>query len=133
MYSCVICMCLYTHSHFSTNGELLSFQCCCLVAQLTSLYDPMDCSPPGSSVHGISHHKKGCHFFLWGIFLTQGSDLCLLQVSCIAGRFFTAEPPGKDLVVLRAMKSKKQLQEYLRNSLRVPWQGPRKPLEEKHS
>ena len=28
--------------------------CCCLVAQLCpTLCDPMDCSPPGSSVHGI--------------------------------------------------------------------------------
>ena len=26
---------------------------------------------------------------------TQGSNLCLLQVSCIAGGFSTAEPPGK--------------------------------------
>ena len=29
--------------------------CCCLVAKLCpTLCDPMDCSPPGSSVHGIS-------------------------------------------------------------------------------
>ena len=32
----------------------------------------------------------GCHFFLQGIFLTQGSNLSLLHF-----RFFTAEPPGK--------------------------------------
>ena len=30
------------------------FRCCCLVAQLClTLCDPMDSSPPGSSVHGI--------------------------------------------------------------------------------
>ena len=30
------------------------FGCCFLVAQLCpTLWDPMDCSPPGSSVHGI--------------------------------------------------------------------------------
>ena len=37
--------------------------------------DPMDCSPPGSSVHGNSPGKKtavGCHALLQGIFLTQG-------------------------------------------------------------
>ena len=29
--------------------------CCCLVAKLCpTLFDPMDCDPPGSSVHGIS-------------------------------------------------------------------------------
>ena len=37
--------------------------------------DPMDCSPPGSSVHGILQAKNtvvGCHFLLQGIFPTQG-------------------------------------------------------------
>ena len=41
----------------------------------------MDCSPPGSSVHGTSQAIKtgvGCHFLLQGIFLTQGSNPCLL-------------------------------------------------------
>ena len=35
----------------------------------------MDCSPPGSSVHGDSPGKNaavGCHALLQGIFLTQG-------------------------------------------------------------
>ena len=46
------------------------------------LCDPMDCSPPGSSVHGIGHGKNtgvGYHFLLQGTFLTQGSNLCLLH------------------------------------------------------
>ena len=35
-----------------------SFLCCCLVAKLClTLYDPMDCSLPGSSVHGISQSR----------------------------------------------------------------------------
>ena len=41
------------------------------------LCDPMDCSPPGSSVHGM-----GCHALHQGIFLTQISNprlLCLLH------------------------------------------------------
>ena len=33
-------------------------------------------------------------FLLQGIFLTQGLNLCLLQVSYIAGGFFTAEALG---------------------------------------
>ena len=40
-----------------------------------TLCDPMDCSPPGSSVHGDSPGKNtavGCHVLLQGIFLTQG-------------------------------------------------------------
>ena len=35
-------------------------------------------------------------FATCGIFLDQGSN----NVSCLAGRFFTAEPPGKPLVLL---------------------------------
>ena len=40
-----------------------------------TLCNPMDCSPPGSSVHGDSPGKKtrvGCHALLQGIFPTQG-------------------------------------------------------------
>ena len=53
--------------------------CCavlCLVTQsCLSLWDPMDCSPPGFSVHGDSAGKNtgvGCHALLQGIFPTQG-------------------------------------------------------------
>ena len=46
------------------------------------LCDPMNCSPPGSSVQGIVQQEcwSGCHFLLQGIFLTQGLNLCLLRV-----------------------------------------------------
>ena len=60
--------------------------------------DPMDCSLPGSSVRGDSLGKNtgvSCHALLQGIFLTQGSNLCLL----IAGRFFTSGPPGKPIQI----------------------------------
>ena len=46
-----------------------------------ALCDPMDCSLPGSSVHGDSPGKntgRHCHFLFWGIFPTQGSYLYLL-------------------------------------------------------
>ena len=46
-----------------------------------TLYDPMDCSLPGSSVHGDSLGKNpwvGFHAFLQGIFPTQGSNPGLL-------------------------------------------------------
>ena len=50
------------------------------------LYNPMDCSPPGSSDHGILQARilvaivqssltgVGCRSLLQGIFLTQGSN-----------------------------------------------------------
>ena len=55
----------------------------CLVAQsCLTLFDPMDCSPPGSSVHEDSPGKNtrvGCHALLQGIFPTQGSNPGLLH------------------------------------------------------
>ena len=48
-----------------------------------TLYDPMDCSLPGSSVHGILQARitgVGCRALLQEIFQTQGSNprlLCL--------------------------------------------------------
>ena len=49
----------------------------------------MDCSPPGSSVHGISQARilKWVSISFSGHLLTQGSAL--------ADGFFTTEPPGK--------------------------------------
>ena len=48
----------------------------CLVAQsCPTLCGPMDCSPPGSSVHGDSPGKNigvSCHALFQGIFPTQG-------------------------------------------------------------
>ena len=53
-----------------------------------TLCDPMDCSPPGSSIHGIFQARK----LKWVAVsssrgLSQSKDWT--QVSCIAGRFFT--------------------------------------------
>ena len=45
--------------------------------------NPVDYSPPGSSVHGDSLSKNtgvGCHALLQGIFLTQGLNLPLLSL-----------------------------------------------------
>ena len=54
----------------------------CVQAQsCLTLCNSMDCSPPGSSVHGIFQAKNtgaGCHFLLQGIFPTQGSNSHLL-------------------------------------------------------
>ena len=58
----------------------------CLVSQsYPALCDPMDCSPPGSSVHGIlcgirlQNTGVGCHALLQGIFPTQGLNPALLH------------------------------------------------------
>ena len=48
--------------------KLVVLVCVCLVAQsCLTLCDPMDCSPPGFSVHGDSPGKNpgvGCHALL---------------------------------------------------------------------
>ena len=47
-----------------------------------TLFDPMDCSLPHSSVHGIFPGKStgvGCYFLLQRIFPTQGSNPGLLH------------------------------------------------------
>jgi len=58
----------------------------------------MDCSPPGSSVHGIFQARIleciAISFLLQGIFPTQGWN----QLSpALAGRFFITAPPGRSL------------------------------------
>ena len=48
-----------------------------------TLCNPMDCSTPGSSVHGMDSPGKntgvGCHVLLQGIFLTQGRNTGVLH------------------------------------------------------
>ena len=58
------------------------------------LFATMDCSPPGSSVHGISQARI---LELVAIFFSRGPSPPRdgSHVSCIAGAFFITEPPGK--------------------------------------
>ena len=57
----------------------------CHVLSRSVMYDssrPMDCNPPGSSVHGDSPGNNtgvGCYFLLRGIFPIQGLNLRLLH------------------------------------------------------
>ena len=64
------------------------------IQSMGSLCDPMDCSLPGSSVHGILQ----AIVLEWiAISFSRGSSQPRDQtrVFCIAGRFFTTEPSGK--------------------------------------
>ena len=69
---------------------------CSVAKSSLTLCDPMACSPPGSSVHRISQAR----ILEWiAIFYSSGSlqPKDGTQVSYLAYRFFTIEPPG-DLV-----------------------------------
>ena len=53
-----------------------------LTQQCRTLWDPMECSSPGSSLHGIFPGKNtgvGCHFLLQGVFPIQVLNLGLLH------------------------------------------------------
>ena len=59
-----------------------------------TLCDPMDCSPPGSSVHGILQAR----ILEWVASRGSSQPRDRTRVSCIfcfAGGFFITEPPGK--------------------------------------
>ena len=64
---------------------------------MSDFCDFLDCSPPGSSVHGIPQTK----ILGWvAIFFSRGSSqlrdqTCVSCISCIAGRFFTSELSGQ--------------------------------------
>ena len=67
---------------FSNLGTCTILVLCLFVQLCPTLCDPMDCGPPGSSVHGDSPGKNtemGCHALLQAIFPIQGWNPCLLH------------------------------------------------------
>ena len=82
--------------HWQADSLPLRHQCVCVCSKSLQLCpvlcDPVDRSPPGSSVHGFSRQEywSGRHFLLQRIFPTQGLNLCLTSLA-LAGkiRFFT--------------------------------------------
>ena len=72
--------------------------CCCLIAKLClTLCDPMDCSLPGSSVHGILQARV----LEWVAMLSSRASSQPRDqtwVSCMAGRFFTNGPSSQSIM-----------------------------------
>ena len=71
-----------------TNSNKLCVPSRCSCVQLCS---PMDYSPPGSSVHGI-FQARILEWVAISFFRVSSPPRGWTHVSCIAGRFFTAEP-----------------------------------------
>ena len=75
-----------------------NYCCCCLVASVVSnSVQPYGLQPSRLLCLWDSLGKStrvGCHALLQGIFPTQDQT----WVSCITGRFFAAEPPGKPIL-----------------------------------
>ena len=90
------CTSMFTaaHTHIHTNGILLSHKQNEVTQLCLSLCDPVDCSLPGSSIHGILQART----LEWvAISFSRGSSqprdrTC---VSCIAGRRFTLWATGE--------------------------------------
>ena len=70
-------------TRFSIFAWKIPWTVCVCSGTLVTLFDPVDCSPPGSSAHGILQviilESVACAL-LQGIFLTQGLNLCLLRL-----------------------------------------------------
>ena len=68
-----------------------------LLSRVQLSCDPMDCSPPGSSVHGISQARIQAMVAISSFKgSSQPKDRTHAScISCTAGRFFTTEPSGK--------------------------------------
>ena len=62
--------------------------CVCVTHSCPTLCDPMDCSPPGFSVHGILQARI-VEWFAIPFFRGTSQPRDRTLVSCLAGRFFT--------------------------------------------
>jgi len=67
---------------------------CSVTKSCSTLCDPMDCSPPGSSVHGI-FQARIVEWVAISYSSRPSQPRDRTHVSFIAGGFFTTEPPVK--------------------------------------
>ena len=83
MHACIIALTVFKH-----YCKPFAFMCVLVAQSSPAFCDPIDCNPPGSSVHGILHER----ILEWTtISLSRRSSQPRdqTQVSCIAGRLFT--------------------------------------------
>ena len=92
---------------YSQGLKVLSTELSYSVAQsCPTLCDPMDCSPPGSSVHGISQARQrvSCHFLLQGS--SRPRDWThIFCISCIGGWILYQWATWKDRVLISPSNS----------------------------
>ena len=92
-------------AHPSLEAELQKARSCICVCicmfttrSCLALCDPMDCNPPGSSVHGLFQARileRVALSFSRGS--SQHRDRTCVASPTLAGRFFTTKPPGTPL------------------------------------
>jgi len=90
--------------------------CAKLLQSCPTLCDPLDCSLPGPSVHGILQATpgEGCHTLLHriGNLPDPGMEAASLTSPALAGRFFTTNATWEALEI-HLCPSKKPLNTYL--------------------
>ena len=90
-------MCVYINVHLHKIEHSVSQSC-------LTLYNPMDCSPQGSSVHRISQAR-----ILDQVAISYSRGYSWLRdqtcISFMAGKFFITVPPGKPINSEQSMKS----------------------------
>ena len=89
----LLCPCVLLCRHWFVDSERAVLMCAQSLWSHPTL-QPVDCSPPDSSVHEILQAR----ILEWvATPSSRGSSWSRHRTrsSCIAGRFFTAEPPGE--------------------------------------
>ena len=88
-------------AHIDTHCSLCTWMHAKLLQLYITLCDPVDCSPPGSSVHEILQER----ILVWVAMPSSRASFWprnwtyLSWDSCIAGGFFTTESPGKSTLL----------------------------------
>ena len=73
-----------------------------LIQSCLTICDPTDYSPTDSSVHGILQARM-LEWYVIPSFQESSpprDQTCVSYISCIAGGFFPAEPPGKPEIAI---------------------------------
>ena len=96
----MVCICGQSWISNSREHNLLvksGIHVCVCAKSCPTLCDPMDCRPPGSSVHRISRQDSGvgCHALLEAIFLIQRSSRSLSSLLVWHVDSLPLAPPGK--------------------------------------
>ena len=105
-------------------GDVMCVCVCVCVRLCWTLFDPIDCNLPGSSVHGILQAR-----ILEWVAISSAENLSDLGIKfespvspALVGRFFTPQPPGKPVCSRDQQEilcSDASVKLYLRNSGRL--------------
>ena len=82
--------------------------CVCAYSVMPDSFDPMDCSLPDSSVHGIFQEEywSGLPFPSPGDLPNPGIEPLSLMSPALAGGIFTTVPPGKPSTTVSSLNSR---------------------------